>query len=461
MSFLLPLSPFETYTLMEDRPERPMVFLMRLRLSGTVERDALHSAWEAALERHPLLTARIHDTGQGWREWVPITDRRPPLEWACPTDALQPWLDLTREPGVRGRVCPTADGVELLVLFHHACCDGIGALQFLEDWLLLYHNERSEKAARIPLRQIEPELLPQRGSLPRGPRSKTTLVARYAKAIAVAVNFLVRRPLPVAVPPHDSGAEVNSTLPGLCEFRFDADETRQLRDRARQCGGTLNDLLLWALFLTLNGWNDRWGGGLERGVLRLAMPMNLRSDELRRVPAANVVAITFLEFSPTACRNPTAFFQTLRRETEGLKRRRFGTFLRAMKAVNRSSWLRRIIPMDRRYATTVLSNLGAVFANRHLPRQDELFAPGGLVLDNLAITMPLRGGMPVAFAAFYSAGSLHLGLSYDRRQFAPERAEELLHGFVTRLHESAVASIPAPIFKESRQPAGPAPSLQH
>lgn len=453
MSFLLPLSPFETYTLIEDRPERPMVFLIRLRLTGSVERDALQSAWNAALERHPLLTARIHDTGQGWREWVPITDRRPPLEWACPTDALNPWIDLTQEPGVRGRVCPTEDGVELLILFHHACCDGIGALQFLEDWLLLYHNEQSEKAKRIPLRQIQPELLPQRGTLPRGPRSKTTLAARYAKAIAASVNFLVRRPLPVAVPPHDSEAEGDSTLPGLCEFRFDADETRQLRDRARQCGGTLNDLLLWALFLTLNEWNDRWGDGLERGVLRLAMPMNLRADELRRVPAANVVGLTFLEFPTTACRNPTVLFQRIRQETEGLKRRRFGTFLRAMKAVHRSSWLRRFIPMDRRYATTVLSNLGAVFANRHLPRQNEQFAPGGLVLDSLAIHMPLRGGMPVAFAAFYSAGSLHLGLSYDRRQFSPQRAEELLHGFVAQLHESTVAPVLAPLAEELKQPA--------
>ena len=57
--FSLPLIPFERYMLVDDRPGYPMSFVFVVELAGTPDRTALEAAFQAALARHPLLSARL------------------------------------------------------------------------------------------------------------------------------------------------------------------------------------------------------------------------------------------------------------------------------------------------------------------------------------------------------------------------------------------------------------------
>ena len=57
--FPLHLSPIEIYMLADDHPGHSMSFVVQVRLSGRIEREAFESALDVALDRHPLLRAHI------------------------------------------------------------------------------------------------------------------------------------------------------------------------------------------------------------------------------------------------------------------------------------------------------------------------------------------------------------------------------------------------------------------
>ncbi len=53
--------------------------------------------------------------------------------------------------------------LRLVFQFHHACCDGFGALQFIEEVMIAYARECGVSAAELPLAPLEPERLARRG----------------------------------------------------------------------------------------------------------------------------------------------------------------------------------------------------------------------------------------------------------------------------------------------------------
>ncbi len=59
----LPLTPFERYMLADDQPGYPMVAVMELQFGGRLDVDLLRAAFVPAIERHPLLVARIQGAG--------------------------------------------------------------------------------------------------------------------------------------------------------------------------------------------------------------------------------------------------------------------------------------------------------------------------------------------------------------------------------------------------------------
>ena len=116
----LPLVPFEEYMLSDDRPAYPMDFFCRLRFSGQFDRSALGSAFDVAVERHPLLAAMVRRGGRRF-EWVSAGELSPKVRWATiqPGHACLPpeRIDLTRSPGLRATVI-SAVGSE------GHCCSG-------------------------------------------------------------------------------------------------------------------------------------------------------------------------------------------------------------------------------------------------------------------------------------------------------------------------------------------------
>ena len=71
--FPLPLSDFEYYMLVDDRPSHPMVFVMAAQLTGTFRQAALQQALDELIQCHPFLNCRVAEIpGRGWC-WTPLT----------------------------------------------------------------------------------------------------------------------------------------------------------------------------------------------------------------------------------------------------------------------------------------------------------------------------------------------------------------------------------------------------
>jgi NRPS condensation-like uncharacterized protein len=75
---------------------------------------------------------------------VPAEHPLPWIGWkadgAPSAPTVAPRIDLHRQTGLRILLAQQEGQTEMLLQFHHACCDAFGALRFVEDLLAAYHN---------------------------------------------------------------------------------------------------------------------------------------------------------------------------------------------------------------------------------------------------------------------------------------------------------------------------------
>ncbi|MFN9976428.1 MAG: hypothetical protein ACK58T_41665, partial [Phycisphaerae bacterium] len=57
--FPLPLSHFEYYMFIDDRPSHPMVFVMVVHVDGCLLREPFETAVRETLETHPLFMCHV------------------------------------------------------------------------------------------------------------------------------------------------------------------------------------------------------------------------------------------------------------------------------------------------------------------------------------------------------------------------------------------------------------------
>ncbi|MCP4788044.1 MAG: hypothetical protein GY903_12660 [Fuerstiella sp.] len=154
--FPLPLTPFEELMLDEEVDGYPITFYLQLRIRGTVDETTSAFAMRDALSRHPLLACRVEQTRHG-AQWVWAGECTPQANMDAEGVATaKPWqqrIDLTRTPGVRIWGEKAAESAVIVFQFHHACCDGIAAAQFLEDFAVgyaFYHDHGGEPDSLTP-----------------------------------------------------------------------------------------------------------------------------------------------------------------------------------------------------------------------------------------------------------------------------------------------------------------------
>lgn len=117
LMFPLPLSDFEYYMLVDDRPSYPMVFVMAAQLSGAFQQTALQQALDELIQCHPLLRCCVVEiAGRGWC-WRPLTT----LGAAATGMGLLEWIDGDEAsvaefmPQVRSMDLTSEAGLQLVV----------------------------------------------------------------------------------------------------------------------------------------------------------------------------------------------------------------------------------------------------------------------------------------------------------------------------------------------------------
>ncbi len=309
--FPLPLTAFERFMITDESSDYPMAFYLQVRLKGVVNRDVLWLAVSDALSRHPLLCSHVERTGRG-ANWVWAGNEIPVPDWDRERwMAQEPWrqpIDLTRNIGLRVWGEQHPDHAIITMQFHHACCDGIGAAQFLEDVAIGYARHLAlsmEQQRDLPeLRPLDLQLLKRRGH--SDGRRIADVSGSAARRVGAVIKYTVRylwqkklqlRSLP-SIPEDDRQRGL-----GLTTAKLTRAETRGFRNAAKHHNATINDVLVRDLMLVSQEWNSkaplrRWRiPGWRPPTYCVLVPTSLRGPSDGGMPACNVVSYIFMERS--------------------------------------------------------------------------------------------------------------------------------------------------------------------
>lgn len=445
--FPLPLVPFESFMMADDRPAYPMTYVFQLVVSGRIERAAFERAVCEAAARHPLLSSHIVPIRGRVRGWLPC-DEKPPIDWGARGEPLTApyWdpLDLTKHVGLRVWVREGEQRSDLYFQFHHACCDGVGAYEFFDDLFTLYAAATTPDAAPPELRPLEPERLATRGTFGLEPVPWRQYASLWLTGLREAWKFLAQRPVPVvaATRRRRSAARlVPPEHPGYVVHTFEADKLRALRAAAEEQGVTLNDLLVRDLFLTVYEWNARHGRPLgDRRWLRVMVPCNVRRADDRTMPAANVMSYAFLNRRAGACRQPDELLASLREEIALAVRWRTSLyFIGAVATADAVPYaLKAVVRAPRCFASAVLTNQGnpGQWFQGRFPRRAGRVTAGNLEIEQFFAVPPVRPGTAACFSVTVYGGQLTLSLKCDPYRFTVDQAAQLLAAYAARLGSS-------------------------
>jgi NRPS condensation-like uncharacterized protein len=437
----IPFTIFEKYMLLDDQPAYPMDSFRFLRFSGRLNFSYFEASLNAVVRHHPMLRSIAYQDRRGrffWEEAdVPVFIRRirGPIAGRFPNPEA---IDLFDEPGFRVYFVDERNQTLVLFQFHHSVSDGIGEMEFIADVLSDYVIRFQGGLPQENPRHLDSNLLSQRGS------SGLTLAKyfRFFFPIAVTTNQLVFR-FPTPLAPH---VPLNTNIPAkdylaFCANELTQEETRNYFNRAKKHGVTVNDLLLRDLFLTMGDWRKRWFVPQGNPWLRISMPMNLRTESLKNMPAANAVTMLFLDRRERDFSDPDELLQKIHRETEWIKRtEQKHVLLLTLKIRDRLpggiGWE---LKSQRCRATSVFSNLGRVFESLPFTRRhDGRFFVGNAVLEEVDATPPIRPGTLISFSALTYANRLRLILRYDAKNMTAEQSGNLLQIFFSFLKSEPV-----------------------
>jgi NRPS condensation-like uncharacterized protein len=442
MTCPLPLTPFEQYMLEDDRPNWPMNILLRLQFSGTFARPAFEAAVQASLRRHPLLAAKVEPAGRKRLAWSPASGAPSCVHWtsACDGDSRPAFtpIDLGQEPGLRLRIMEAEETTELWCQCHHACCDGLGLLQFVQDLLVAYAAPDDELPELAPP-ALAHERLRARGWYGLTPGQLVRLLPRQLVGLLGVRQFFAHTPSPLV--PGDirpTAPEASAGGPAFLVRQLTGEESASLHRVARGLRVTLNDLLLRDWFLAAAAWRRERFPGTEQDWLRLTVPINLRTEATREMPATNQASMVFLDRRPCDCADSGRLLEGIHREMEQIKRCRLGlTFMASVALARALGGLTRMVRGDRCAATAILTNLGVFLSNAPLTTRDGRLVAGNVVLEDIDMLAPLRPYTYAAFSVLTYASQLRIAVHYDPCMLGAREAEALLDAFLTQLRNSA------------------------
>ena len=424
------VAPFEHYMFADDRPSMPMTFFLRFAISGKLDPARFKAAVAEAQARNPLTRSVIAGKAEeptGQLSWRPAP--RPDIHIAISESGdgfpaypgKDPFLDMATEVGLRFFLLQDHNSrATLLLQAHHAVCDAVGAAQFMEDVFAAYDGLTARSSDRR-WRDLDPALLDRREDVAF---AEALTKNRPFASIAAALKTLATPAEPLMPASAGEKSAGDRMFPASAVAILDADDLAAVRRRAKAKGATINDLLLKSLFLALD---RKLADRITPEKIRLAMPVDLRTEEWQAMPVANMVGIGFIERQRSDLWDRDALLEGISQQTRQSKKQAMGaTFCRAVAlAGRRDNGLVEICAPTHCFSTIVLSNLLQPFARSPLAGDDGRIEAGGLLIESAELLPPLRPMTSIAIGVLTYAGRMHVSLHYDPRAVRPEDAREL------------------------------------
>ncbi|MCA9034282.1 MAG: hypothetical protein KDA91_04075 [Planctomycetaceae bacterium] len=444
--FPLKLSDFEYYMFADDRPSHPMVFAMTVAVAGELRRKELTLAINDSIRDNPLLACLIADTAdQGW-SWVPLESHTPAVEWnhfAQTEDFSEVSariIDLTQSAGLEVQVDATPNAARIVFHLHHACCDGIGALQFIGEVMARYGCFTAgpdDKRPQFVPRNIEQLRLRNQFSSAGTQRSR---IGRISRAVAKVSRLLLRRPVTLMKVSNvsDAANQHDRATAGILRFaELPSEFTRGLSIAAQKQKVSVNDLCILEMLLLIHDWRESQGDLSGRSWLRVAVPLSMRSKEHEAMPAANLVSYAFVTRRASECRDPNQLIASIHEQTGDLLFMREGIValkcLRFFRSVPLG--MKMFLELKSCFCTVVLANVGTIrrrFEGR-FPTEDGLWKAGNVRITSINGAAPVRRNTHVAVSIGDYGGMLRINLRADNHVMTPEQASQFLSEYVGRL----------------------------
>jgi hypothetical protein len=210
-----------------------------------------------------------------------------------------------------------------------------------------------------------------------------------------------------------------------------------LLSNARQQGVTLNDLLVYTLFLVLAKHQEPpskepfpW--------LRVCVPTSFRPAGPDPLSAINQVSLAFLNRRSLDIKADRQFLQGIHQEMSKIKRHKLGiAFLLGLVVGRRKiGGMLSLCRARRCQATAVLSNPGRIYETSPLKNDQGKIALGSATLESIDFLTPVRPKTSIALATLSYAGQLQLTLHYDPFTLNASQSQALLDDFAKSLHET-------------------------
>lgn len=444
-----PLAVFEEYMLLDSSAHYPMECFCLFQFSGTLDRQIFENAVRFAASRHPLITCRIEKKKDRRFYWIPSGRDFPEILYhkkKVASDILQEFpavdpLDVYQDNAFRIHLFETEKGWNILFQFHHAVCDGVGSQKCISDIFLEYAIQTGTAPEGAVHSKIDPDLLDLRGDLGW---PFLDYIHDFTCTIRTTIRYLLFRVKTILK--HSSKEDVRlervppSVHPAIDSRALDPEESRKYHQKAKEMGGSLNDLLLADLFSWIVRWQKKKGIYRRGGIYRNAVPMNLRRDQHENMPAANLVSMVFLDVFDREIDDPDHFVQRIHQKMNTIKKYHQGLYLNDILSWGR--FLSRLVGSDlslflRRkscQATVCLSNVGNLFDQYPLVRHSNgKYQMGDLLLDNGLTSPPIRSLTPISFLAMSFAGRLLLTIRYDPDLLSKTEAKDILDGYLDQI----------------------------
>jgi hypothetical protein len=434
----MPLTPLEEYFLHEDRQAYPWSFFVRLDFTGRIDRQAAEKSLNRCMGRHLLLTSVVRREGRAW-VWQAVDNAMPVVHWTTgqPAMAYPPAarLDITKDIGVRVHFVAGQENTRLIFQFNHVSCDARGAATFIDDWLAEYGQAVGDGRKYDVPRVYDRAALEQRDFL--GPSATTPMEGlRIGWAgLLRAGRFFARSPAPLV--DHRATQDDDATptgYPAVRNYCFDKADTSIIRVDAKRHGTTVNDILCCDLLCAVQAFRREMGQRPD-AWLRLAVPVDLRTDTHRCMSAANATALVFVTRHASACNDSVALLKGIHEEMHQVKAWRLArSFLRGLQIrCHLPGGLARGVHNAKCQSTATMTNLGEIFAASSLPRKDGKLFAGDLLLESADFLAPVRPLTCASFSACTYAGHLSLNLHYDPRVLSETSSIRLLDTFLGRI----------------------------
>ena len=426
----MPFSLVDEAVHLLDDTQAPWSIQLEVRVAGRLDEGRLRQAIVQAVDAHPMAGARmVASTRWSARDRWSLGRRRNPdalriIECfdddqltAARSELQSLPLTLTTAAPLRAWLAHHPDGDVLMLNVHHAAMDGFGALRVLRSISRAYAGEPDPS----PLVDfLEARELPDR-------LAEADPSTRLRRTLALA-----ERLWDLAAPPARIARDGGSSRDGYSfQVRaLTAAQTDALLGLDHP--GTVNDVLVAALHLTIGAWNAGHGAPCERiGVL---VPANLRPGSWRDEVAGNFALPARTSTVPRVRRSRRAAVASVTEQTSRKKRTGMGTaLLQLLDATGGLPlWAKRagvrLIPLtgDRMVDTSMFSNLGVI-------TEPLDFGGAAGAATEIWFSPPAHMPLGVAIGAVTMDGRLHLSFRHRHQQFGNDAAARFADRYMTEL----------------------------